>query len=102
MLQAADTPHGGRQLRIMSDDHKGGCDLFVEFPDQGLDLLARVVIQVTRGFIHEHAPGLVDQGPGNGHPLAFAAGQGCGLVRQTLTQSDALKQMARPVPGITQ
>jgi hypothetical protein len=34
-------------------------------------------IEVARGFVRRHEPGVVDQGTGDGHPLLLRAGFSC-------------------------
>ena len=47
----------------------------VESPQQGHDLVGRHGIQVAGRLVGQDDVRVVDQGPGDGHPLAFPAGE---------------------------
>ena len=50
-------------------------------------------VEVARWFITENDPGLIDQRPGNGHPLLFASRQLIRLMMDSLFQSNFIKNI---------
>ena len=69
VVETLDHPH------IMG--HYDDCRLvlFGDLLQQFHDLFAAPGIQRGGGFIRQDEPGIVGQGPGDGHPLLFAAGE---------------------------
>ena len=64
------------------------------------DILGLVRGQVSGGFVGEDDPGMVDQGPGDGHPLLLAAGELVGPVVDAVGQSDLSQNLEGPLPSV--
>ena len=52
---------------------------------------AQAGVQRRKGFVKKQSFGLEHQGPGQGHPLLLATGQGLGLAFFKALQSDPLQ-----------
>ena len=89
-----------RQLTIMGHHHEGSTEFGIQFAHQGVDAGRALVIQVAGGLIGQHQPGLVDQGPGDGHPLALTPGQLAGPVFQTMAEAYPPQHGRRAYTGL--
>ncbi|MND70946.1 hypothetical protein D3C80_624640 [compost metagenome] len=56
-----------------------------------------VLVEVAGGLVEQHQCRPVDQGTGDGHTLALAAGQFGRLVRQAMAQAHAFQQRRGPL-----
>ena len=68
----------------MSDQNNGHAFLFVEFPEEFQDFFTGLGVEVAGGLIREQDGGIIDEGPGNGHPLLLSAGELRGFVVQAI------------------
>ena len=64
------------------------------------DVQGQVRIQVARGFVCEQEFGTVNQGPGNGYPLAFPPGKLEGVGVHLLLQLDASEHIVHPLSDL--
>ena len=93
-----DDPFGGSgDVGVMSDQNNGHAFLFVELPEEFQDFFTGLGVEVAGGLIREQDGGIIDEGPGNGHPLLLPAGELRGFVVQALPQADALQQVCGPL-----
>src|SRR5689334_19462276 len=60
-------------FRIVGNHHNGLAQLVVEAPQHTQNVFRILGVQVTRGLIGQQYFGLVDYGPGDGHPLLLAS-----------------------------
>ena len=89
-----------RHIRIVCDHDNGQVELFVQFGDQGEDLLAGDTVEVAGGFVGEEEAGTGHEGAGNGDALLLAAGKLVGQVIQPVPQPDAFKHFPRELAGL--
>ena len=62
------------------------------------DLHTGFRVQCAGGFIRQQNIGIVDQCPGDGHPLHLTAGHLIGLFVQLIAQAHILQSFLRPLP----
>ena len=72
--------HGEGLLLVVGDVDEGDGQLFLQALELDLHLLAQLQVQGAQGLVQQQHLGVVDQGPGDGHPLLLAAGEGVGLA----------------------
>src|SRR5262245_14220602 len=89
-LPVADVDRAVRVLRDVAlvGDEDDGVAVLVELLEQPHDLLARGRVEVPRGLVGQQDRGAHDQGAGDGHALALAAGQLVRLVRDPRPEVD--------------
>jgi hypothetical protein len=63
----------------MSDQDNGQA-IAVQFLQDSRHRHRVVPVQITRGFVRQHNPGFLDQGPGDGDSLLLTSGEAAGLV----------------------
>ena len=85
-------------------DHHDGQTPEVLFRQQIEDLGSGMLVEVAGRFVGEKDLRIVDEGPGDGHPLAFAAGKLAGAVVQPVSEAERLQQLdgaspERPASG---
>src|SRR5436305_10909358 len=83
-------------LRLVGDQDHGVARL-VELVEELHDLLGRGGVEVAGGLVGEQDGGIVDQGSGDGHTLALAAGQLVWLVGHAGAEAHLLLGPARPL-----
>ena len=59
------------------------------------DLVARLAVEVAGGLVGQQQRRPLDQGPGDGHPLALAAGHLVGAVAHAVGQPDPGERFGR-------
>jgi hypothetical protein len=64
------------------------------------DLAAAATIEIARGFVGQEDERLNDQGPGDGHPLLFAAREFPGEMTPAMGQTDPIKRRSGPLPRL--
>ena len=74
--------------------------LFIEPAEQFQDLFAGVGVKVAGGLVGKEDGGIIDQSPGDGHPLLLAAGELRGFVIQAPLQTDPVEQIFGPLAGL--
>ena len=57
-------------------------------------------VEVPGGLVRQQEARLVDEGPGNGHPLLLAPGQLPGVMPQPVAEADRRQLLPSPVEGI--
>jgi len=82
------------QGAVVGDDHDGG-PLTVQIPQQADDGRSGGAVEVTGGFIGQDDGGVTDQGPGDGHPLAFPSRQLRGLGPGAVREPDSRQRLVR-------
>ena len=80
-------------LLVVGHDHGGHVHLVVEVAQPSPQLLAHLGIEGAEGLIEQQHPGLHRQGPGQGHPLALAAGELGGETRSVALQLHQIEQL---------
>ena len=94
-VQVAGRPGG--EAVVVGDDHERAAPLGGQRFEQAHDPRRAVVVEVARGLVGQHEAGLVDQRPGDRHPLALAAAEGRGAVLGPVAQ--ARRRRAGPPPA---
>ncbi len=64
---------GHRLLLIVRDVEHGRAELAVDPPDLGLHLLAQLLVERAKRFVHQHDRRLVDDASGQRHALLLSA-----------------------------
>ena len=82
-----------RHVGIMGDEDDGDAVGAVELLEHLEDFLAGARIEVAGRLVGEEHPRPVDQRPGDGHALLFAAGKLRRLVVDAIRQADFLEQL---------
>ena len=99
-VQNADDPGGVllRQLGVVGDhdDEPVLGDLLQDFHD----LDAGLAVQGAGGLVRQDDVRVVDQGPGDGHPLHLAAGHLAGLLFQLVPQPHPLQGLFGPAAAL--
>ena len=85
----------GRHLGIMGYEDDGDPLLPVECLEELDNLRARLGIEVPGGLVRQDDPGIVEQCPGDGHPLLLASGQLRGPVRLPVRQTHQREHLPR-------
>ena len=78
-------------LRVMGDHHQGlafAVQLFHQFDD----LTAGMPVEIAGGFVGEQHRRLIDHRPGDGHPLALAAGEFVRFMMPSVAKPEGLDQ----------
>ena len=83
----------------MGHHQERGAHLGAQLQHQVLDALGGMGVQVASRLVEHHQAWVVDQGAGDGHALALAAGQFSRLVLQAMAQADALQQRLGTLAG---
>ena len=65
-----------------------------------LHVLAQLQVQSAQGLVQQQHLGPVHQGPGDGHPLLLAAGEGVRLAVFKALQADDLQHLHDPLPDL--
>ena len=93
-----DDPFGGPgDVGVMGDQNNGDAFLFVESPEKFQHFFTGLGVEVAGGLIGEQDGGIIDQGPGNGHPLLLPAGELRRFVVQAIPQPYPLEQVFGPL-----
>ena len=71
---------------------------FLKPPEDGVDLVAGLRVELAGRLVGEHQDRLLHQGPGDRHALLFAAGKLVRAVVEPLTQADLRQQIDAPLP----
>src|SRR4030042_3138084 len=79
-LHDVNLPAKGGDLLVVGDHDRGQPSPDVEVLDQAHDGLARLPVQVARRLVGQEEMRVVDQGPGDGHPLLFSARKKAGVL----------------------
>lgn len=74
------------QMVVVRDNDKGLTELFAQREEKLLQLLLVVRVEVPRRLIGKNHRWVVDQRPGNGHPLFFAPAQFGGLMLKAVVE----------------
>ena len=83
-------------------DHNDGHPLFAQTAENFHNLIARLRVQRTRRFVCQQQVGTAHNGPGNGYPLALAAGKLIGHKVDALFQSHRFQGLRRTLPPLLQ
>ena len=84
----------------MGDEDGGDFQLLLQGPDIVPQLNAQTGIQVGKGLVQQQDLGLLDQGPGNGHPLLLTAGELTGLAVEQLCDLQHLGDILQPLTAL--
>jgi len=87
--------HHGLVL-VVGHQNEGLPQFPLQAPQFLLDLGPQVGVQGAHGFVQQQDPGLVDQGPGQGHPLLLAAGKFVGEAFFQAAQAQKFQLVAHP------
>ena len=74
----------------MRDHHQGGLELVLHGPQDLVDLIAGLGIELAGRFVGENQKRPFHQGASDGHPLLLTAGELVGVVLQAIAQADLL------------
>ena len=85
------TVGAGRKVRIVRDDHEARADRAIQLQHQLEHLTRRAAVEVARGLVGKHAPGLGHERPGERHALPLAAGQLPGKVPHAMLEAHAIQ-----------
>src|SRR5438094_10019407 len=88
-----------RGLRAVRRNDQGCLPFRAQSAKQLDDFLARVRIEIAGRLIGQNQIRLVDERPGDGHTLLFAAGKLVRPVVHALAQTDAFEQLTPPRLG---
>src|SRR5512135_929222 len=80
VLEVDPLPGPRGDVRLVGDHDHGDVLLVVELLEDGHDLEAGLAVEVAGGLVGQDHGGVVEQGPGDGHPLLLAARELVGLV----------------------
>ena len=81
------------QFSVVSHHHQRRALIGGQLQQQLKHGVGRVAVQVTGGFVSQHARRLRDQRPSHRHPLALAARQFSRPVRRPVSQPDTLQAL---------
>ncbi len=81
-------------------DHDDGLAGEVEFEEDLEDLFSGGGVEISGGFVGEENDGVIDDGAGDGDPLAFAAGELAGEVKEAMFQTEPGEDLAGMVFNI--
>ena len=69
--------HAQGLFLVVGDEDKGDACVFLDLFQLLLHILAQLQVQRAQGFVQQQDLWLIDQRPGDGHPLLLAAGKAC-------------------------
>src|SRR4030043_1041462 len=115
VLQVDPLPGPGGDVGLVGDHDHGHALLFVEGLEDIHDLRARPAVEVAGGLVGQDQGWVVEEGPGDGHPLLLSArelgcfvmgpglepdggGRGQGAVRHVLAVRRRVEERQRRVP----
>ncbi len=82
---------------IVGDQHQRLSGV-AQLGEQPEDLVGRVAVEVAGRFVGQHHQGLVDQRPGQRHPLQLPAGEPVGQVSRPVGHIQPFEQLGRTSP----
>ena len=85
-------------LGIVGDQDERLAVVPVELPQEGQDLRRALGVQVAGRLVGQDQRRLVDEGPGDRHPLLLAARQLGRAVVGAVTETDEVERLIRPPP----
>ena len=80
----------------MGDDDEGRLPLALEPAEDPVDLVAGLRVELAGRLVGQDEDRVLDQGPGDRHPLLLAARQLVGPVVEPVAQADLRQQLGRP------
>jgi membrane protease YdiL (CAAX protease family) len=75
------------------DEHDGQAAVDIQFSQQGNHVGAGAGVEIAGGLVAHQDRGLVDQRPGNGHPLLLAAGELSRMVVEPVGEADFAERL---------
>ncbi len=91
---------GAGEAGIVRDDHEGDAVLGGEFHEDGHDFRAVAGVEIAGGLVGKEDFGFVDNGPGDGHALLFAAGKLGREVIGAIGETDPAKSLQCGFRGV--
>ena len=86
------------QLLVVGDHHHQG--VLGDLLEQVHDLHAGLAVQGAGGLVSQQDGGVVDEGPGDGHPLHLAPGHLVGALVELVPQAHLLQHLHRPLAAL--
>jgi YfiH family protein len=90
----------GLEQRVVVGGEDDGRTLVVDVAEQAEKLGGKIGVEVPGGLVGENQPRLIDQCPGDGDPLLLAAGEGLGIGRLPVMESESLEHVVGPAMGL--
>ena len=80
----------------MGDEQEGDADLLLQLGQFGAHRLAQLGVEGRQRLVQQQHARPLDQGAGQGHPLALAAGELVGLARAEALELDQRQSLLDP------
>ena len=91
-----------RQPGVVRGNDQRRLPLRAHGQEQIHDFFAGVGVEIAGRFVRQDYFGIIHHGPGNGHPLLFAAGKFRGPMLHAGSQSNALEQLPAALHRLAQ
>ena len=98
VLDLQDEVVGRDKPAVMGDDDQGCLERFLKPPEDRVNLVAGLRVELAGRLVGEDQDRPLHQGAGDRHPLLFAAGKLVRAVVEPLAQADLRQQIDRPLP----
>src|SRR6185295_11116669 len=100
-LQTEATVAGLGQPLVVRDDHDGDGPLPIETPDEGVESVAGLPVEVAGRLVGEEGAGGADEGPGDGDPLLLSPRERARPMIEPVLKTQLFEQLSRlPARGL--